>query len=187
MRTDRICTVFPYWGGGEVVSHFPLCQMRDNTMKNGRRLWKRGDPLWRKGRPPCEKWETNWTPAYTQPSVNRQTPMKTWPSPMFPMQSVITVQYGAISQFLCPCVVYIRTPGSLWCTNYLLYTVADSGFSPGGCANCQKCYYVSNICRKLHENERIWTPRGGGGARPWRHPLDPPMVYTPYSHQTYPA
>ena len=50
------------------------------------------------------------------------------------------------------------------------YPVADPGFSPGGCANGQKCYYFSNICQKLHENERIWTPRGGGGARPWRPP-----------------
>ena len=51
--------------------------------------------------------------------------------------------------------------------------VADPGFSPGGGANSQKCYYFSIFCRKLHENERIWTPRGG--ARPWRPPLDPPM------------
>ena len=56
-----------------------------------------------------------------------------------------------------------------------LSPVADPGFSPGGCANSQNCYYFSNFCRKLHENERIWSP-GGGGARPWRHPLDPPMV-----------
>ena len=46
---------------------------------------------------------------------------------------------------------------------------------PRGGANSQKCYYFSIFCRKLHENERIWTP-GGGGARPWRPPLDPPMV-----------
>ena len=45
---------------------------------------------------------------------------------------------------------------------------------PRGGANSQKCYYFSIFCRKLHENERIWTPRGG--ARPWRPPLDPPMV-----------
>ena len=32
---------------------------------------------------------------------------------------------------------------------------------PGG-ANSQNCYYFSHFCRKLHENERIWTP---GGAR----------------------
>ena len=51
--------------------------------------------------------------------------------------------------------------------------VADPGFSPGGGANSQNCYYFSHFCRKLHENERIWTP--GGGARPWRPPLDPPM------------
>ena len=53
-------------------------------------------------------------------------------------------------------------------------SVADPGFSPGGCANSQNCYYFSNFCQKLHENERIWTP--GGGARPWRPPLDPPMA-----------
>ena len=47
-------------------------------------------------------------------------------------------------------------------------------FPQGGGANSQKCYYFSIFCRKLHENERIWTPRGG--ARPWRPPLDPPMV-----------
>ena len=38
--------------------------------------------------------------------------------------------------------------------------VADPGFSPGGCANSQNCYYFSIFCWKLHENERIWTPRG---------------------------
>ena len=44
-------------------------------------------------------------------------------------------------------------------------TVADPGFSPGGGgANSQNCYYFSHFCRKLHENERIWTPGGGGGG-----------------------
>ena len=43
-----------------------------------------------------------------------------------------------------------------------MYPVADPGFSPGGGANSQKCYYFSIFCQKLHENERIWTP---GGAR----------------------
>ena len=41
---------------------------------------------------------------------------------------------------------------------------------PRGGANSQKCYYFSIFCRKLHENERIWTPRGGAcvpGAPPW--------------------
>ena len=58
------------------------------------------------------------------------------------------------------------------------YSVADPGFSPGGGgANSQKCYYFSIFSRKLHENERIWTPRGG--ARPWRPPLDPPMLFSP--------
>ena len=59
--------------------------------------------------------------------------------------------------------------------------VADPGFSPGGGGGAptpQKCYYFSIFCRKLHENERIWTPRGGG-ARPWRPLLDPPMLTEP--------
>ena len=49
------------------------------------------------------------------------------------------------------------------------YSVADPGFSPGGCANSQNCYYFSNFCQKLHENERIWTPRRG------RASLAPPL------------
>ena len=32
---------------------------------------------------------------------------------------------------------------------------------PRGGTNSQNCYYFSHFCRKLHENERIWTPRGG--------------------------
>ena len=44
--------------------------------------------------------------------------------------------------------------------------VADPGFSRGRCANSQKCYYFSIFCRKLHENERIWT----NGGRPLRSP-----------------
>ena len=44
--------------------------------------------------------------------------------------------------------------------------VADPGFSPGGGANSQNCYYFSHFCRKLHENERIWTPRGGASLAP---------------------
>ena len=31
---------------------------------------------------------------------------------------------------------------------------------PGGGANSQNCYYFLHFCRKLHENERIWTPGG---------------------------
>ena len=51
--------------------------------------------------------------------------------------------------------------------------VADPGFSPGGGANSQNCYYFSHFCRKLHENERIWTPRGV--RVPSAPPLDLPM------------
>ena len=31
---------------------------------------------------------------------------------------------------------------------------------PRGGRQLQNCYYFSHFCRKLHENERIWTPRG---------------------------
>ena len=63
---------------------------------------------------------------------------------------------------------YLTLPHVKW------YSVADPGFSPGGGANSQKCYYFSIFCRKLHENERIWTPGGGASLAP--PPLDPPMV-----------
>ena len=55
-------------------------------------------------------------------------------------------------------------------------SVADPGFSWGGYANSQNPIILQIFCRKLHENERIWTRRGGG-ARPWLPPLDPPMVF----------
>ena len=74
----------------------------------------------------------------------------------------------------------VRPPGMHSCENCVsvvsqkikldVSAVADPGFSPGGCANSQKCYYFSNICRKLHENERIWTPRGGGARVPGAPP-----------------
>ena len=46
--------------------------------------------------------------------------------------------------------------------------VADLGFSPGGAPTPKVGVLIYYFCRKLHENERIWTPRGG--ARPWRPP-----------------
>ena len=42
-------------------------------------------------------------------------------------------------------------------------------FPRGGGAPTPKLgVLIYYFCRKLHENERIWTPRGG--ARPWRPP-----------------
>ena len=49
--------------------------------------------------------------------------------------------------------------------------MADPGFSWG--ANSQSGCANLFFCRKLHENERIWTPRG---ARVPSAPLDPPMI-----------
>ena len=48
-------------------------------------------------------------------------------------------------------------------------TMVISGGSrifPRGGANSQKCYYFSIFCRKLHENERIWTPGGRASLAP---------------------
>ena len=55
--------------------------------------------------------------------------------------------------------------------------MADPGFPRGGGANSPggaPTYEIAKFSEKLHEIERIWTPRGG--ARPSRPPLDPPMV-----------
>ena len=66
------------------------------------------------------------------------------------------------------CIIPALSPWSPRPTNSL-YSVADPGFSPGGGAPTPKsANYFSIFCRKLHENERIWTPRGG--VHPWRPP-----------------
>ena len=44
-------------------------------------------------------------------------------------------------------------------------------FPEGGAPTPKSAIIFQFFSRKLHENERIWTPRG---ARPWR-PLDPLM------------
>ena len=69
--------------------------------------------------------------------------------------------------------------------------MADPGFSRGGSTNSQNSYYFSNFCRKLHENERIWTPGGRVLGAPLRsvNALCPSINYgfqsqsgQPYSH-----
>ena len=41
---------------------------------------------------------------------------------------------------------------------FLHFPVADPGFSRGGCTHSQIGIILSIFCRKLHENERMWTP-----------------------------
>ena len=53
-----------------------------------------------------------------------------------------------------------------FCKFYRLLISGGSRIFPGGGANSQKCYYFSIFCRKLHENERIWTPGGGASLAP---------------------
>ena len=57
----------------------------------------------------------------------------------------------------------------------LSYTVADPGFSRGGGVNPPGGREHAKFSRKLHEIERIWTPRGGRASL--TPPLDPPMLY----------
>ena len=56
----------------------------------------------------------------------------------------------------------------------MVEAVADPGFSPGGGAPTPKIAIIFHIfaenCMKMKE---FGPP--GGGARPWRPPLDPPM------------
>ena len=52
-------------------------------------------------------------------------------------------------------------------------TVADPGFSPGGAPTPKVGTRTYFFGRKLHKNERILAP---GGGRPWRPPLDPPLL-----------
>ena len=40
-------------------------------------------------------------------------------------------------------------------------------------------YDFAKFSPKLHEIERIWTPKGGGGCVP-RDPLDPPVKSMPF-------
>ena len=51
--------------------------------------------------------------------------------------------------------------------------VADPGFSRGGAWTLQGGREHAKFSRKLHEIERIWTPRGGRASL--MPPLDPPM------------
>ena len=65
------------------------------------------------------------------------------------------------------CLSFVIVHSTHFSTNHS----GGSRIFPRGCANSQNCYYFSNFCWKLHENERIWT-RGGASLMP---PLDPPM------------
>ena len=55
----------------------------------------------------------------------------------------------------------------LW-MNHIAAFSGGSRIFPRGGRQLPKVLLFFNFCQKLHENERIWTPRGG--ARPWRPP-----------------
>ena len=59
----------------------------------------------------------------------------------------------------------------------MIMSVADPGFPRGGGANSPgggaPTHNLAKFSQKLHEIERIWTPRGG--ARPKFYYVDPPL------------
>ena len=72
------------------------------------------------------------------------------------------------------CVLY-KNDHLIFILEYVLFSVkvavADPGFPRGGGANSPggaPTYEFVDFSQKLHEIERIWTPRGG--ARPLRPP-----------------
>ena len=75
------------------------------------------------------------------------------------------------------------------CRIKVIFSGGSRIFPGGGGAPTPKVgvltYFFS---RKLHENERIWTPRGS--TRPWRPLLDPPLILrlkSGHPKATYPA
>ena len=59
--------------------------------------------------------------------------------------------------------------------------MADTGFPRGGGTNSPRGAPTDDfikISQKLHETERIWTPGGGGGARPKFYYVDPPLQHS---------
>ena len=56
--------------------------------------------------------------------------------------------------------------------HYYQWRIQD--FPQGGAPTLKVGARTYFFGRKPHENERILAP--GGGARPWRPPLDPPLI-----------
>ena len=54
-----------------------------------------------------------------------------------------------------------RELGAMKMISHLQWRIQDF---PEGNATTPKSYYFQIFCRKLHENERIWTPGGVHGA-----------------------
>ena len=62
---------------------------------------------------------------------------------------------------------------SYWNAFLLQKSVADTGFSLGGAPTPISAITLQFFCRKLHENEIIWTPSGGASLA---LPFDQPMI-----------
>ena len=80
-----------------------------------------------------------------------------------------------MSYLKCPSYLHGPTVTSLTCQEVFSspQSVADPGFSRGGAWTLQGGREHAKFSRKLHEIERIWTPRGGRASL--TPPLDPPM------------
>ena len=55
-----------------------------------------------------------------------------------------------------------------------IHDFPDDGRQPPGWGH--QPIILTNYSRKLHDNERNWTQKRGGGVRPWRSPSDPTMM-----------
>ena len=56
------------------------------------------------------------------------------------------------------------------------FAVADPGFSPGGAPTPKSAIIFQFFAENCMKMKEFGPP--GGGARPWRPPLDPPMFCT---------
>ena len=63
-----------------------------------------------------------------------------------------------------------------WPIHQHIHTVADPGFSPGGAPTPKSAIIFQFFAENCMKMKEFGPP--GGGARPWRPPLDPPMPYT---------
>ena len=74
----------------------------------------------------------------------------------------------------------------VWKTEYfeegLKYSVADPGFSPGGAPTPKSAIIFQFFAENCMKMKEFGPP---GGARPWRPPLDPPMILIPSRFCTY--
>ena len=61
--------------------------------------------------------------------------------------------------------------------------MADPGFSPGGAPTPKSAIIFQFFAENCMKMKEFGPP--GGGARPWRPPLDPPMITVMTKHRKH--